>query len=74
MATKKKSTPTLVDHTTRDYNISTTLVPDDKWTFRWNGDLVTKVEYDTLSKEHEKWIKQQDVHVDEPVKKTRKNK
>ena len=75
MATKKKQpVQSLVDHIPRDYEISVPLVPDEKWTFRWNGDLVTKVEYDTLIKEHESWVKQQSAPIEEPTKKTRKKK
>lgn len=74
MAARKKTTaaPTLVDHIQRDYEISVPLIPDEKWTFRWNGDLVTKTEYDALVKEHEQWVKQQSAPVVETAPKRAK--
>lgn len=60
-----------------DFEISKPLVPDEKWTFRWNGELITWSEYNKLVKEHEQWVKEQEVAAaaaDEPEKKTRKRK
>lgn len=77
MAARKKTAPaaTLTDHIPRDYEISTPLIPDEKWTFRWNGDLVTKAEYDALVVEHDRWVKQQTaLRIDDIPPKKRKSK
>lgn len=55
MATKSK--PKIQ---TPDFEISTPLVPDGKWTFKFNDEPVTFEQHKQIMKDHEMWTKEQE--------------
>jgi hypothetical protein len=69
MATKKP--------TASDVEISPPVVMTDKWTFRSNGEVVTKAVFDSIIKDHQAFVAEQvkaALAADVPEKKTRKKK
>ena len=78
MATKKpvakKAAPKVA---VPDVEISPPVVMTDKWTFKSNGEVVTKAVFDSIMKDHEAFVAEQAkaaLAADMPEKKTRKKK
>lgn len=68
MATKK-----IVKH--EEVEISPPVKMDGKWTFKCNGDVVSKETFDSIMKDHSEYVAQQlkaAALADAPEKKTRK--
>jgi hypothetical protein len=76
---KKTKTPTKLApiKPVVDFEISTPMVMDESWKFRWNDDSVTWTEYNRLVKEHDEWVIAQALAAAaaaEPEKKPRKKR
>jgi hypothetical protein len=59
---------------TEQFEISVPLVPNEKWSYRWNDQPVTFEQYKTLSQQHREWVKQQEQPPEPEVKKRKKSK
>jgi hypothetical protein len=60
-----------------DVEISPPFVMTDKWTFKCNGEVVSKAVFDSIQKDHEAFVIEQAkaaLAADMPEKKTRKKK
>jgi hypothetical protein len=71
LVTKSKPKPVLPD-----VEISTPLVPDNKWTFKFNDEPVTFEQHKQIMKDHEQWTKEQEkaIIVVDDIPKKRKRK
>jgi hypothetical protein len=55
-----------------EFIISTPLVPDKTWSYKWNDERVTYEQYKQKEEEHREWVKSLNKPVEEEPKRKRK--